>query len=104
MLPGPDAATAIRESKEMVSLRAIIWELTTLENVGQRIRYEREITLRTKEISESIQSRAVAGTRISRRSVNLAELPAIGTVFKVLGGGTIALFSRGANDARPVQV
>jgi hypothetical protein len=110
-----EAATAIRGSKEMVSLREIVWELTTLVNVGQRIRYEHEIELRTKEIADSIQSRAVAGTRISRRKVNLAEIPAIGTVFKVLGGGTItvpdfvlyerphiALFSRWANEARPV--
>jgi hypothetical protein len=110
-----EAAAAIRDSKEMVSLRNIIWELTTLVNVGQRIRYEHEIELRTKEIADSIQSRAVAGTRISRRKVNLAEVPAIGIVFKVLGGGTItipdlvlyerphiALFSRWANEAQPI--
>jgi len=109
-----EAAKAIHESNEMVSLRAIVWELTTLASGGQRIRYEREIALRTKEIADSIQSRAVAGTRISRRTVNLAEMPAIGAVFKVLGGGSmtvpdfvlyerphIALFSRWANEARP---
>jgi hypothetical protein len=112
-----EAATVIRESKEMVSLRAIVWELTSVANVGQRIRYEREVALRTKEIADSIQSRAVAGTRISRRQVNLAEIPAIGVVFKVLGGGEItvpdfvlyerphiALFSRWANEARPVPI
>jgi hypothetical protein len=101
----------------MISLRAIVWELTSIANIEQRILYEREIAPRTKEIADSIQSRAVAGTRISRREVNLAEIPAIGGVFKVLGGGKItvpdfvlyerphiALFSRWANEALPVQI
>lgn len=112
-----ESAKAIRESREMVSLRAIVWELTSVENVGQRILYERELALRTKEIADSIQSRAVAGTRISRRQINLAEIPAIGIVFKLAGGGKIkvpdfvlnerphiALFSRWANESHPVLV
>jgi hypothetical protein len=112
-----ESATSIRQSKEMVSLRAIVWELASVENVGQRISYERDIALRTKEIADSIQSRAVAGTRISRRKIDLAEIPAIGIVFKIAGGGKIevpdfvlherphiALFSRWANESRPVPV
>lgn len=110
-----ESAIAIRESKEMISLRTIVWELTSVENIGQRILYEREIARRTKEIADSIQSRAAAGTRISRRQINLAEIPAIGIVFKIAGGGKIevpdfvlrerphvALFSRWANESRPV--
>ena len=112
-----ESATGIRESKEMVSLRAIVWELTSVESVGQRILYEHRLALRTKEIADSIQSRAVAGSRISRRQINLAEIPAIGIIFKIAGGGKvevpdfvlherphIALFSRWANESRPVLV
>jgi hypothetical protein len=112
-----ESAKFIHGSKEMVSLRAIVWELASVENVGQHIGYEREIALRTKEIADSIQSRAVAGTRISRRQINLAEIPAIGIVFKIAGGGKIevpdfvlherphiALFSRWANESRPMPV
>jgi hypothetical protein len=112
-----EAATAIHGSKEMVSLRAVVWELRAFASGRQRIRYEREIALRIKEIADAIESRAVAGTRISRRAVNLAEVPAIGALFKVFGGGTItvpdivlyerphiALFSRWANETHPISM
>jgi hypothetical protein len=109
-----DAAVAIRESKEISSLRSVVWELKSFAAGRQRIRYEREIAERTKEIADAVESRAVAGGRISRRTLNLAEVPAIGPVFKVLGGGEItvpdlvlfekpyiALFSRWANEFHP---
>jgi hypothetical protein len=107
-----EAAMEVRASQEMVALRSIIWELASIPRLGQRIRYEHEIAVRTKEIADSIQSRAVAGTRISRREVDLAGIPAIGMVFRILGSGKItvpdfvlheqphiALFSRWANEA-----
>jgi hypothetical protein len=107
-----EAAMNVRTSQEMIALRSIIWELATIPMLGQRVRYEHEIAVRIKEIADSIQSRAVAGTRISRREVDLAGIPAIGMVFKILGGGKftvpdlvlherphIALFSRWANEA-----
>jgi hypothetical protein len=107
-----EAATDVRASQEMIALRSIVWELASIPRLGQRIRYEHEIAVRSKEIADSIQSRAVAGTRISRREIDLAGIPAIGMVFKILGGGKItvpdlvlheqphiALFSRWANEA-----
>ena len=112
-----ESATYIRQSKEMVSLRAIVWELVSVENVGQRIGFEtvkfssNQGDCRFYPITRVIRIEFLDGRLTSRRyllsglsSKLPVEAKSRSQILCSTNNRMIALFSRWANESRPGPV
>ncbi|MCP5557687.1 MAG: hypothetical protein H7A55_08030 [Verrucomicrobiaceae bacterium] len=108
-----EAAKFLHQSKEMIALRRLTQEVGTLSTRHRNVESRRMLNKEAASIASAIESRQSADTRISRRTVNLAVLPTIGWVLRLIGKGEIsvpdlvlseqpyvALFSRWANSVQ----
>ena len=106
-----DAARNIHETTEIRSLRSLMRKLATISLRDGPIAYQRKIDQEGRTIARSIEARLSTHSIISRRKVNLAQLPWIGPVLEAFGVAEtdifdlvlgepryIALFNRWANE------
>lgn len=108
-----EAAKKLHQSREMIALRKLIQEIGALATRHRNVEARRLLSKEANAIVEAVASRQSPDGIISRRTVNLAELPSIGWLLKVFGKREITvpdlilheqpyvtLFSRWANSVQ----
>ena len=106
-----DAARNIKASSDMRSFRELVNELHLLEASKRNIEKKRKIKVAALNIADSIEREIQPNGFVSRREINIAELPAIGNLLKIIGARKIkvpdvelwekpyiAMFNRWANE------
>ena len=108
-----EAAKQLRQTREMITLRKKIQEIGSLATGNRNIEARRMLSKEAGGIVAAVASRQSPDGIISRKTVNIAELPAIGWVLKVCGKSEITvpdivlreqpyvtIFSRWANSVQ----
>jgi hypothetical protein len=108
-----EAAKQLRRTRELIALRKKIQEIGSLATGNRNVEARRMLSQEAGAIVAAITSRQSPEGIISRKTVNIAELPAIGWVLKVFGKSEITvpdvvlreqpyvtLFSRWANSVQ----
>ena len=107
-----DAATQVRGRDDLASLRRLLVNLWPTAIDGGTVATREQIAREASHIVRRIQSRLRSKSRISRRTIEFAQLPVVGNYLKAIGWQPaihipdvvlwekpyIALFSRWANE------